>query len=209
MPEPHIVIGTPNLSSWSLRPWLLLHDAGVPFGQTVIDIERPDRRQLILEHSPAGKVPVLKHVDNLIWESLAICEYLAELQPERGWWPAAAPERARARTISSEMHAGFAALRQTLPMNIRARGLTYEDSPEVAADIARIIAIWQDCLGANGGGRKGEPFLFGRFGIVDAMFAPVVSRFRSYGVALDGSVADYAEALWQHPGMQAWAALRD
>jgi glutathione S-transferase len=207
MPEPHIVIGTPNLSSWSLRPWLLLHDAGVPFGQTVIDIERPDRRQLILEHSPAGKVPVLKHGDNLIWESLAICEYLAELHPERGWWPAAASDRARARTISSEMHAGFAALRQTLPMEYLARGLTYEDSSETAADIARIISIWQDCLERSDGGHREGDFLFGRFGVADAMFAPVVSRFRSSGIILEDALSDYLEAMWLHPAMQAWATL--
>ncbi len=203
MPEPHIVIGTPNLSSWSLRPWLLLHDAGAPFGQTVIDIERPDRRDLILEHSPAGKVPVLKHGDSVIWESLAICEYLAELHPERGWWPAAAADRARARVVASEMHAGFAALRQALPMNFMARGLSYEDSPEVAADIARIIALWRDCLEKRNGGS----FLFGPFGIADAMFAPVVSRFLSYQIALEGAPSNYLESMWEHPAMQAWTTL--
>jgi glutathione S-transferase len=181
----------------------LLHDAGVPFGQTVIDLGRPDRRELILEHSPAGKVPVLEFGADLVWESLAICEYLAEAHPERGWWPEAVADRARARVVASEMHAGFAALRQALSMDFLASGLSYDDSPEVAADIARISAIWQDCLGRD---RDGE-YLFGRFGVADAMFAPVVSRLRSYGIALEGAASDYAKAIWQHPSMQAWAAL--
>ncbi len=205
MPEPHIVIGTPNLSSWSMRPWLLMHDAGVPFGQTVIDLERPDRRQRILEHSPAGRVPVLKTGADLIWESLAICEYLAEAHPRRRWWPAGAAARARARAVASEMHAGFAALREALPMNFQGRGLKYQDSPEVAADIARIVVIWRDCREHQDNSEG--PYLFGRFGIADAMFAPVVSRFRSYEVPLEGPPAEYAETVWRHPAMQAWEAL--
>lgn len=203
-----IVIGNKNYSSWSLRPWLALKATGQPFAEIMIALRQPDTKALILSHSPAGKVPVLKHGDLQVWDSLAICEYLAELFPEAGLWPADVRARAVARAVSAEMHAGFAALRRDLPMDMAGLSdTTLVPGEEAKADIARVQQIWQDCRGRFGDhAEDGGPFLFGRFSLADCMFAPVASRFRSYGVPLEPVSAAYVEAIHAWPAMQEWCA---
>lgn len=202
-----IVIGNRNYSSWSLRPWLALKAAGADFEEVVVGLRQPETKAKILAHSPAGKVPVLKHGDLLVWESLAICEYLAEVFPQAELWPADMRARAVARAVATEMHAGFAGLRRDLPMDIHGKsGMARQPGEEAKADIARVQQIWQDCRGRFGGGDDGGPFLFGRFSIADCMYAPVATRFRSYGVALDAVSAAYVDAVYAHPAMQDWIA---
>ena len=198
-----IYIGNKNYSSWSLRGWLMLKQTGAAFAEEVIPLDQPATRPSILRRSPSGRVPALRHGERLIWDSLAIGEYLAELFPAAKLWPEAPEARATARAVSCEMHAGFAALRSHLPMNLRSsfpnRGVT----PEAQADIDRIAALWRDCrrrFGADG------EFLFGRFTIADAMYAPVVSRFRTYAVELEPETQRYGEAVWALPALQEWAA---
>jgi glutathione S-transferase len=198
-----LVIGNKNYSSWSLRPWLVLRQAGLGFEEVRIGLHEPGTRAAILRHSPAGRVPVLHHGERRIWESIAICEYVAELAPAAGLWPEDPGARAQARSISAEMHAGFAALRSGFPMNVRGVGAPIPWSDAVRADIERVIGIWTTCRQRWG---AGGPFLFGRFTIADAMYAPVVSRFRTYGVALEEPARSYAGAVWSLPAMQAWAA---
>lgn len=189
-----LVIGDKNLSSWSLRPWLLLRMLGAPFEEVPIRLDQPETKAEILRHSPAGRVPVLKHDGLAIWDTLAIVEYLGELYPGRVW-PEAAAERARARSLAAEMHAGFADLRNELPMDIGSRkhGHAYGDG--AARDIARIAEIWSEA--------KGQ-FLFGGFGGVDAMYAPVATRFVTYGVALPAAAQRYADALLGLSPMREW-----
>jgi len=196
-----IVIGNKAYSSWSLRPWLALKQTGVPFEEVVIPLRGPDTKARILDHSPAGKVPVLRHGDLTIWDSLAICEYLAELFPGAGLWPADRVARARARSVTAEMHSGFQDLRSNLFMDLK-RTLDMPERREKAkADIARIQAIWEDCRQAFG---VGGPFLFGRFSIADCFYAPVVTRFVTWQVPLDDIAADYVEAILAHPAMKEW-----
>jgi glutathione S-transferase len=198
-----LVIGNKNYSSWSLRPWLVLKAAAAPFEEILIALDQPNTRQEILKHWRNGTVPILKHGDNIVWESLAICEYVAELYPDAGLWPKDVRARAIARSISAEMHAGFGALREHMPMNIRSRFPDEGRKPGVQEDINRIAAIWRrarERYGAEGGGA----FLFGAFTIVDAMFAPVVSRFRTYAVEVGEVEAAYMDAVWSHPAMQEW-----
>jgi glutathione S-transferase len=203
MARPVLVIGNKNYSSWSLRPWLALRVAGVAFDEVRIPLYRADSKPALLLWSPAGKVPVLRHGDVTVWESLAICEYAAEaLAPGAGLWPAAPAARAHARSIAAEMHAGFSSLRSALPMNLRARVRLPVESA-VRADVDRVVALWEDCRARFG---AGGPFLFGAFTIADAMYAPVATRFRSYGVALPPVAQAYADALWALPAMQEWAA---
>ena len=196
-----LVIGDKNLSSWSLRPWLLLRMLGVPFDEILIRLDRPGTKAEILRHSPAGRVPVLKHDGLVIWDTLAIFEYLAELNPGRVW-PEAAAERARARSLAAEMHAGFADLRRELPMDIRTRKPGHAYGEGVARDIARIAEMWSEAKG---------PFLCGPFGGVDAMYAPVATRFVTYGVALPAAAMRYRDALLALPPMREWseAAARE
>ncbi|MGQ9371358.1 glutathione S-transferase family protein [Azospirillum sp. ST 5-10] len=198
-----LVLGNKAYSSWSLRPWLALRHLGASFDEVVIPLRRPDTKARILEHSPAGKVPVLKHGGRTVWESLAILEYLAELFPGAGLWPDEPEARARARAVAAEMHAGFAALRKALPMDLKERhpGLTF--AADVQADIARVQAIWRDARDRFG---DGGPFLFGRFGNADAMYAPVVTRFATYGVTLDPVCRAYADAVLALPALRDWTA---
>jgi glutathione S-transferase len=203
MSKPVLVIANKNYSSWSLRPWLALRRAGVAFDEIVIPLRQPDTRARILAHSPSGKVPALKDGALTLWESLAICEYVAERWPATRLWPAEPAVRAVARAIANEMHAGFAALRQCLPMNLRTGGKAPRAGGDWKADVARIEAVWNDCRARHGGGGA---FLFGAFSIADAMFAPVVTRFRTYGVHLSGAAQAYADAVWALPEMQEWAA---
>jgi glutathione S-transferase len=203
MPNLVLVIGNKAYSSWSLRPWLLMRQAGIPFDEVRLSLYAEGAKQNILQHSPAGKVPVLKDGGLTIWDSLAICEYLAERHPEKQLWPADVAARAHARAISAEMHSGFTNLRTLMPMNVRREIPGRTRTPEVAAEIARIETIWNDCRGRHG---ANGPFLFGAFCIADAMYAPVVSRLRTYGVALGGAAAQYAGVIHALPAMQEWIA---
>jgi glutathione S-transferase len=202
--EYSLAIGSPRYSSWSLRPWLLMRHLGIDFEHTVIELYRPDTRARILQHSPAGRVPVLKHGAVTVCESLAIVEYLAERHPGLGVWPAAPEARAMARALAAEMHAGFAALRQELPMDLIGAQPRHALTAETQADVARIVEAWGAARAAFG---AGGPFLFGAFCGADAMFAPVVVRFLGYGVALEGEARGYAEAVRSLPAMAAWRRL--
>lgn len=201
MAEFTLVIGNKNYSSWSLRPWLALRKAGIPFEEILIPLSETGTKAAILKHSGSGRVPALKHDDLTIWDSLAICEYAAELRPEAGLWPDDTAARAVARSVSAEMHTGFSALREHMPMNIRSRFPDEGRRPGVKEDIDRIAALWRQCrsrFGADG------PFLFGRFTIADAMYAPVVTRFRTYGVALGEVEQAYADAVLGLDPMKEW-----
>lgn len=201
-----LVIGNKNYSSWSMRPWVLLTQAGIPFEEVQIWLGEPDTAAQIARHSPTGTVPVLMDTVNgaalRIWDSLAICEYLAEKFPDKALWPADVAARAHARAISAEMHSGFSALRTHMPMNIRNRYPGKGMAEGVAADIARVSAIWRDCTERSGG-----PFLFGAFSVADAMFAPVVFRLQTYGVALEGAAAAYAQRMLAAPALVKLAQL--
>jgi glutathione S-transferase len=203
-----LLIGNKKYSSWSLRAWLVLKQAGLAFEEKLVPLDRPDTRASILKYSPSGKVPFLRHGNVEVWESLAIGEYLAEAFPAAGLWPKDVVARARARTVSSEMHAGFGDLRRYLPMDV-GRDLKSESRAQhVAGDIARIQQIWTDCRQRFG---QEGPFLFGRFSIADAMFAPVVTRFQTYGVTLDPVCAAYRDTIMNLPAMKEWveAARRE
>lgn len=205
MPEFTLVIGNKAYSSWSMRPWLALTQTGAPFEDVVINLFDPNTKQNILRHSPSGKVPVLKHGDRTIWDSLAIVEYLGELFPNNGLWPKDAAARALARSVAAEMHSGFVELRKALPMNVRRVYRDWKITPEVQADITRISALWRDCR-QRFGEPAGGPFLFGGFTIADAMFAPVVTRFNTYSVALDGDAQAYCSAVLAHTPVKTWFA---
>ena len=202
-----LVIGNKNSSSWSLRPWLLMKAFGIPFSETWIRLRRPETLADLLRHSPSAKVPVLKSDGLLIWDSLAIIEFLAEQHPNKPLWPADAAARATARCVSAEMHSGFQALREECPMDFTNIVGFPDASAGTLADIARVVEIWTDCRRRFGAG--GE-FLFGGFSAADAMFAPVASRFRSYEVDLgrfgdDGTAARYRDTMMSMPEMLAWA----
>lgn len=201
MTQYRLVIGNKAYSSWSLRPWLLMKEAGLAFEEIRIPLYQDGHAARILQHTPAGRVPVLHDGALTVWETLAICEYLAERHPQKNLWPAAVAARAHARAVSAEMHAGFAALRSNLCMNLRRTFAGAGMTPAVARDIARIEALWGDCLARYGG-----PFLFGRFGIADAMYAPVATRFKTYAVTLGADAQRYAERVLALPSMRAWYA---
>lgn len=197
----HLVIGNRTYSSWSLRGWLLVKQSGMPFDETVIPLDRPDTAGRIRAFSPAGKVPLLKDGNLTVWDSLAMAEYLADQAPDAGFWPDDPEARAVARSISAEMHSGFAALREAWPMNLKRTGPPRPPSPAVQADIARIDAIWSDCRTRFGGD---GPFLFGEWTAADAMYAPVVSRFISYGAGISDLSAAYRNAVWTHEWYVEW-----
>jgi glutathione S-transferase len=198
----HLYIGNKNYSSWSLRAWLALKQTGAAFAETVIPLYRDDSTATLAQYSPSGRVPVLRHRDRTIWESLAIGEYLAELFPDAHLWPQEPYARAVARAVSNEMHAGFTALRTHLPMDMRARRRQHSGGQAVAPDIRRIVDLWSDCRQRFG---KQGSFLFGAYSLADAMYAPVVSRFITYGISVEGRAAQYLEAAWNWPALQAWA----
>ena len=204
-----LVIGNKNYSSWSLRPWLAMSMAGIAFDELRIPLDQPDTKANILRHSPTGKVPCLLDAGAegtlTVWDSLAICEYVNETHASGRIWPAERRARARARSTAAEMHSGFAALRTHLSMDIRARkferGAAAQERDDVAADIARIRALWGEALAASNG-----PFLFGDFSIADAFFAPVVMRFVTYGVELAPALAGYRDRVIGLAPMQRWIA---
>lgn len=200
MPVPMtLVIGTKRFSSWSLRPWLAAKMAGIAFDEVVIALRQPETKAEILKHSPSGKVPCLIHDQLTIWDSLAICEYLAEMHPTL--WPEGREARAIARAVSAEMHSGFPNLRNSCSMDVCASTPLDPVPPEVAAEIERITTLWSQCRARFG---AAGPFLFGRFSIADAMFAPVVSRFTTFAIALDPVGQAYCDAIWSLPAMQEW-----
>ncbi|NJL37210.1 MAG: glutathione S-transferase family protein [Leptolyngbyaceae cyanobacterium RM1_406_9] len=195
-----LVIGNKNYSSWSLRPWLAMKQAGLDFTEIRIPLDTPETHDRILQYSPAGRVPVLIHNDLTIWDSLAIGEYLAEQFPGH-WWPEESAARAIARSVSAEMHSGFSNLRQQMPMDCRARLPRQGRAPGVQTDIDRVVEIWRTCRQQFG---AGGDFLFGQFTFADAMYAPVVSRFVTYEVELDKIARAYTDAIWSLPAMQEW-----
>ncbi|WAI84316.1 MULTISPECIES: glutathione S-transferase family protein [Achromobacter] len=199
-----LIIGNKNYSSWSLRPWLALRATGIAFTEQKLGFFTEEFSRKVGAVSPAGLVPVLLDDDFAVWDSLAICEYVAERHPDAGLWPKDAKARARARSLVAQMHSGFGAMRNALPMNIEAH-LPGIKLPEAAQqDISRLQAIWHDTRAEFG---QGGPFLFGAFSIADAFFAPVVSRFTTYGIAAAGAVRDYMDAVLALPAMQDW--MRD
>jgi glutathione S-transferase len=196
-----LIIGNKNYSSWSLRPWLALKQAGIAFDEIRIPLYTPEAATKIRQYSPAGKVPILKHGEITVWESLAICDYLAETFPSSIWWPEHKPARALARSISAEMHAGFVALRTHMYMDCRAHRPGEGMTDAVKQDIDRITAMWRDCRQQFG---QAGDFLLGAFSIADAMYAPVVLRFITYGVALDPVCQTYVDRILGLPAMQEW-----
>ena len=205
MAEFTLVIGNRNYSSWSLRGWLTAKIAGIAFDEIVIPLDQPETKAAIAKHSPAGLVPVLLHNGLPIWESLAIAEYLHEIRPTAGLWPASIAARAHARVIASEMHAGFVELRTHMPMDIRVTDPGKGMTPEVQADIERITGLWRDCRQRfAGAASKDDGFLFGTISAADAMYAPVVTRFRTYGVKLDADADAYCKAVLAYPAMKDW-----
>jgi glutathione S-transferase len=198
-----LVIGNKNYSSWSLRPWLAMRVADIPFTEVRIPLYDPATMAELASWSPSGLVPLLQDDRLKVWDSLAICEYLAERFPDRSLWPEERDARAVARSVSAEMHAGFAGLRNAMSMNIRRRYPGKGRTPECLQDIERILGIWNDCRTRFG---TGGDFLFGRFSIADAMYAPVVLRFQTYAFELDGAARDYAGAILALPAMKEWLA---
>jgi glutathione S-transferase len=201
-----LIVGTRNWSSWSLRPYVALRAAGVPFETVDIrlrETQHPTTRAQILQHSPAGKLPVLKIEEArklfTIWDSLAICETIAERHPEAGLWPGDAAARAIARSYACEMHSGFPDLRDQLTMEFARKKPLPELRDETKTQIARILSAWEDALGEYGG-----EFLFGKFSLADCMYAPVVSRFLTYGVETSKPVTAYMVRIMALPAMQEW-----
>jgi len=209
-----LAIGNKNYSSWSMRPWVLLRHFNIPFTEVMVRFDSFDAgssfKTTVEQLSPVGKVPVLLHGDLAVWDTLAIAEYVAEYAaehfPEQALWPRDQAARARARSLCAEMHSGFGALRSACPMNIEAHlpavgAQMLAERPAVAADLARIVAMWQGALAASGG-----PFLFGGFGIADAYFAPVVARLRTYALPVPADITAYMQRVWASPGVAAWVA---
>lgn len=207
-----LVIANKNYSSWSLRPWLLLTEFGIPFEEVLIPFgqtfDDPEWKRAISAYTPAGKVPALIDGEIKVWESLAIMERVADSRTDLAIWPRDPAARAMARSISAEMHAGFSALRGACPMNIAWAHEPRDRGPKVAADVERISAIWREARERFG---AGGPFLFGSFTAADAMFAPVVSRLQSYAIPLDPVCSAYRDAVLATKGFQSWrlAALAE
>jgi glutathione S-transferase len=203
-----LIIGNKNYSSWSFRPWIAMKVADIPFDEEVISLNAPDFKARVTKVSGTGKVPALTDGDVQVWESLAILEYLAEKWPQARLWPSDPAARAQARAIAAEMHAGFVPLRRELPMNfwrpVKSRALT----PEAQANVRRIDGMWTDCRNRFG---VGGSFLFGAFGAADAMYAPVVSRFATYGVEVSPGARNYMDAVMALPAWAEWraAALKE
>jgi glutathione S-transferase len=203
MGDPVLVLGTKNWSSWSLRPWLACRQGGIPFREEYVPLRQPDTAERARAKSPSGLVPVLKHDGLVVWESLAILEYLAERFPRAHLWPEDSAARAVARSVSAEMHSGFLNVRRNLPMAFTETVTALKPDAKTAAEIARIKDLWADCR--NRFGAEG-PFLFGAFSAADAMYAPVVSRFLTYGIGAKGAAADYMEAIAALPAWAEWGA---
>ncbi|HTV34965.1 MAG TPA: glutathione S-transferase family protein [Xanthobacteraceae bacterium] len=198
-----LIIGNKNYSSWSLRPWLALKVVGIAFEEKQVCLDTPEFKAQVaaLSNGAASRVPVLIDGDICVWESLAILEYAAEKFPQTGLWPSPEAARAHARAVAAEMHSGFAALRRHLPMNIRRPVKPRSLDAAVAADVARIDALWSECRSRYG---SAGPFLYGTFGAADAMYAPVVWRFHTYAVEVSASARDYMRAVLALPASLQW-----
>jgi len=203
-----LVIGNKNYSSWSLRPWIALKVKGISFAEKVIPLYEPGSREQVLQYAPTGKVPVLIDGDEHVWESLAILEHLAERFPDAQLWPHDPRARSHARVVATEMHAAFMPLRRDCTMNMWLPPKPRPQSDEVMADVARIEALWSDCRGRFG---QGGPFLFGGFTAADAMYAPVVARFHTYGLPVGATSRAYMDAVMALPAWREWcdAALKE
>jgi glutathione S-transferase len=200
-----LLISSKNYSSWSLRGFLLARLSGLPFREQVVAADDPATRAELLLQSSSILVPCLVHEGVRVWDTMAIAEYLHEIRPKVGMYPLDRPARARCRSISGEMHSGFSALRSSLPMNLRGRRPGFTVWSGARADIARILAIWEECLDTWGG-----PYLFGgRLTVADAMYAPVVTRFVTYDVTLEGAAADYAARIQDWPDLREWTAAAE
>jgi len=195
-----LVIGNKNYSSWSMRPWVAMTAFGIPFQEVRVLLDKPDTATRIAEYSGAGRVPVLVAGEITIWDSLAICEYLAEQFPDLHMWPQDVAARAMARSVAAEMHSGFAGLRSAMSMNIRVSLPGRGRTPESQGDIGRACEIWEECLSRFGH----HQFLFGDFSIADAFFAPVVMRFKTYGVSLAPALQAYCDRMQAHPAVARW-----
>jgi glutathione S-transferase len=198
-----LLIGNKNYSSWSLRPWIAMKVAGIAFAEQVISLDAADFKERARKISGTGKVPALADGETKVWESLAILEYLAEKFPDARLWPAEAGARAHARAVAAEMHAGFTPLRRHYPMNVRRPVQRREPTPEAAEKIGRIDTMWTDCRARFG---QSGAFLFGAFGAADAMYAPVVSRFHTYGVDVGPVARAYIAAVMGLPAWAEWCA---
>ena len=205
---PQLYIGNKNYSSWSMRPWVLLRQAGIAFDEVRVRFDsfeaNSEFKRTVGAVSPTGKVPALVDGDLVVWDTLAIAEYVAETHPEKNLWPRDKAARARARSVCAEMHSGFTALRSACGMNIEARlpefgALVWRDNAGVRADVARLLEMWRGLLGEHGG-----PLLFGRFTVADAFFAPVVMRLRTYGLPVPDEVRAYMDRVCALPGVKAW-----
>jgi glutathione S-transferase len=205
-----LYIGNKNYSSWSMRPWVLMREFQIPFDEVMLRFDGfgADARfkQQALAIGPTGRVPVLVDQGFAVWDTLAICEYLADLRPDLAVWPQDRLLRARARCLCAEMHSGFGALRNACPMNIEASlpevgQRVLAEQPAVAADLARVESMWSKALADSGG-----PFLFGTYSAVDAYYSPVVARLRSYALPVSAGVARYMDAVWASAGVAAWVA---
>lgn len=203
-----LYIGNKNYSSWSMRPWVLLKQAAIPFEEVMARFDSFDGdsafKAMVAKVSPVGRVPVLVHEGFAVWDTLAIAEYLAETYADKQLWPRDAKARARARSVCAEMHSGFGALRNACPMNIEAQlgqagALAWRDQPAVRADVQRIVAMWTDLLEQHKG-----PMLFGEFSIADAYFAPVCMRIKNYALPVPGHITDYIRRVCELPGVKAW-----
>jgi glutathione S-transferase len=197
-----LVIGNKNYSTWSMRPWVALTAFNIPFREVRVALGCPDTATLSAKYSASGRVPVLLAGETAIWDSLAICEYLAEQFREKNMWPGDVVKRAQARSVCAEMHAGFTDLRQAMWMNIKADFRGKGRTAGAQGDIGRICEIWEDCMADCGA----HEFLFGDFSIADAFYAPVVMRFRTYGVSLAPALQAYADRVAAHPAVAAWIA---
>lgn len=204
--RPKLIIGNKNYSSWSLRAWLPLTEAGIEFDEVRLQMDTPQFASEVGRYSPTKRVPVLIIDNQTIWDSLAIAETVAERWPDKSLWPSDPAARAHARSISAEMHSGFAALRSSMPMNCRAMGRKVDLHATLTADIDRLFAIWTDCQQRY---PADDGWLFGKFSIADAMFAPVVLRLRTYGINLPQSASRYPARLLQSAAMQNWLAAAE
>jgi glutathione S-transferase len=198
-----LIMGNRNYSPWSLSAWLTAKSAGMDFDEVIIPLNEGTTRQEILRYWYNGKVPILQHGEITIWESISICEYIAEIYPEAGLWPLEIRARAVARSLSSEVHSGFRSLREHMPMNVRSQFPSEGRIIYVQEEINRVLAIWRRCR-ERFGRDNGGPFLFGSFSIVDALFAPIVSQFKTHSVDLDDIEKEYSNAILSLPAMGVW-----